>query len=248
MRRLKVIVVVSIACLVDPGYGQGRDPVVAPIDTGPRVERVPRQVLDAMPRVDLVIGSIEWVGRDYPLKERGRAPDPALLDIARLRVTVRNAGSKLWRSSGRVVAVVQPGTPEELDTGLREETRRALLAMSQAAREDKTLRALPLVTAPFSGQAAMPESLAPGESRTLEIPLGARSGQRNPAAKLLMAVDKPYTARVDLQVSGDDDPKNNGADLIFRIDPRAGVIGPMFRPRSTDPAARGSIEVVAPKR
>lgn len=45
---------------------------------------------------------------------------------------------------------------------------------------------------------------------------------------------------------GDDQPKNNGADLVFRLDGRSSIVGPMFRPRETDPAKRGTVEVRAP--
>lgn len=232
---------------VTPAWGQV-SPGGTPGAAGALSDRIQRQAVEVLQRTDLVVEGIEWVGRPVESKERGSTPEVLVMESARLRVTVRNAGTKRWASAGRVAAVVRLGTPEELDTALREETRRAGLGLAQSAREDRFLRTLRLAPAPFGGEAGLPGSLGPGERRTVEITLQGLSGQRDSAVKLLMAADKYYTAQIDLQVSGDDEPKNNGADLTFRLHARGGAVEPQFRLRSTDPAQRGSVEVLAPRR
>jgi hypothetical protein len=208
-----------------------------------------RQAVEVLQRPDLIIESVEWFGRSFEAKESVTVPaDVVLIESAVLRVTVKNAGTVRWASPGRVTAVVRLGTVGELDGVPRDETKRAGLQLVQQASSNSALRRLAPRVAPFGGEVQLPGSLAPDERRVVEIRVLGLSGRPDPNQKLLMSVDKYYTARVDLQISGDGDPANNGADLTFLINARGGASDAQFRRRSTDPARRGSVEVRAPSR
>ena len=101
-------------------------------------------------------------------------------------------------------------------------------------------------TQPFSGGASIPGSLAPGEKRTIEVKLEGKGKSADARKRLLMDVDKYYTATVDLQVKGDDQVKNNGADLVFRVNGAGQALEPRLKQRVTDPAKTGTVEVRAP--
>jgi hypothetical protein len=167
-------------------------------------------------------------------------PSTRVVAAPTLEVTIRNAGSSRWASEGRVVAYVKMGTPEELDARPSEATQRVGLQVVNDVRPFGHLVAIP----PFGGQRAIPFSLAPGESRTIAVPVRGSREQD----KLAMSVDKFYTARVDIQAKGEDRPDNNGADFVFRIDYAGQALEPSMRARSTDASARGTVEIGAPPR
>lgn len=197
-------------------------------------------------RTDLVIDAIEWVARDPGSPQRG-AVTSVVVQTAHLRVTVRNAGTERWASSGWVDAEVRLGTPDEFDGRRSDATKR--VGVRPATGPKTALDAqFDSMRAPYFGRASIPGSLAPGERRVVEFRLASALRARDASAPLLIEVDKFYTARVNLQVSGDDQPKNNGADLTFRVNARGlMIVGPMFKPRETDIAKRGTVEVVAPR-
>lgn len=208
-----------------------------------------RQAVETLQRPDLIIESVEWFGRSFEAKKSVTVPaDVVLIETAWLRVTVRNAGTGRWASRGRVTAVVRPGTVGELDGVPSDETKRAGARLVQQASSDSALRSLAPRVAPFGGEVELSGSLAPDERRVVEIRVLGLSGRPDPNQKLLMSVDKYYTARVDLQISGDDDPTNNGADLTFLVNARGGASDARFRRRSSDPTRRGSVEIRAPSR
>jgi hypothetical protein len=211
-------------------------------------DRLQQVAREAMQRTDLVIEHIEWSARGTGSKDRSSHPESTVLESAELRVTVRNAGTTRWASEGRVGAVVLLGRPEELDATPRGTTGRAGADRVRADREPRLHQLARAPSGPFRGEFRLPGSLAPGERREVSVPLGYLSGGRLVDRTLVMAVDKYYTARVDLDVAGDDVPTNNGADLIFRIDRRGNALEPVVRSRSTSAAERGTIEIVAPKR
>lgn len=167
-------------------------------------------------------------------------PSTRVVQAPSLEVTIRNAGNARWGSEGRVVAHVKMGTPEELDTRPSEATKRVGIQVVNDVKPFGHLVAIP----PFGGQRPIPFSLAPGESRTITVPIRGTREQD----KLAMSIDKFYTARVEIQAKGEDHPKNNGADFVFRIDYAGQALEPSLRPRSTDPAARGTVEIGAPPR
>ncbi len=168
-------------------------------------------------------------------------PSTRVVQAPSLEVTIRNAGNARWGSEGRVVAQVKMGTPEELDTRPSEATKRVGI---QVVNDDAKPFGHIVATPPFGGHRTIPFSLAPGESRTITVPIRGTRDQD----KLAMSVDKFYTARVEIQAKGEDHPKNNGADFVFRIDYAGQALEPSLRPRSTDPAARGTVEIAAPPR
>lgn len=167
-------------------------------------------------------------------------PSTRVVAAPSLEVTIRNAGSSRWASEGRVVAYVKMGTPEELDARPSDATKRVGLQVVNDVKPFGHLVAIP----PFGGQREIPFSLAPGESRTIAVPIRGSREQD----KLAMSVDKFYTARIDIQAKGEDHPTNNGADYVFRIDYAGQALEPSMRARRTDASARGTVEVGAPPR
>jgi hypothetical protein len=222
-------------------------------------------------RTDLVIEEVAWVyapprsmtGIPNPLallahavedaaggpRHRPRATDK-VLQSPHVKVTLRNAGTERWASSGRVVARVWLGTPEERE-GRGASTRRGGVSVVPAAPASSALvadvvRGGKVSEQPFSAGAPIPGSLAPGERRTIDIKLEGKGRNADARKRLLMDLDKYYTASVDIQAMGDDQPNNNGADLVFRLDGGGQMVEPVLTRRDTDPARRGTVEVRAP--
>lgn len=211
-------------------------------------DRLQQVAREAMQRTDLVIEHIEWSARAPGSKDRSSQPESTVLESAALRVTVRNAGTTRWASEGRVGAVVLLGRPEELDGTARGTLGRAGASRASADREPRLQQFARAPSGPYRGELRLLGSLAPGERKEVLVSLAYLWDGRLVDRGLVMAVDKYYTARVDLDVAGDDVPTNNGADLIFRIDRLGNALEPVMRSRSTNPAERGTIEIVAPKR
>ena len=240
-----------------------------------RAVQAPRKLQP--PTADLVIDSVEWSyqpPRDIPGIDdaiaailtppplhaakaaqkvgggsgRGEQPIVKVLDSPKLRVTIRNAGAQRWASEGRVVAVIKLGTPAELDSKPTEATKRVGVAVVDAGRSALGNHFRRVTVGTFTGSVDIPGSLGAGETRVLALPVLGTSGDPDARRRLLMAVDKFYTARVDIQAKGDDNVRNNGADLVFRIDVRGQAQEPRLQQRETDPAKRGTVEVVAPPR
>ncbi len=211
-------------------------------------DRLQQVAREAVQRTDLVIEHIEWSARATGSRGRGANQESTVLESAQLRVTVRNAGTMRWASEGRVGATVLLGRPEDLDARARRTMGRAGADRVSTDREPRLATLARAPAGPFRGELRLSGSLAPGERRVVSVPLAYLSGGRLVEQTLVMAVDKYYTARVDLDVAGDDETSNNGADLIFRVDSRGNALDPVVRPRSTSPAVRDTIEIVAPKR
>lgn len=201
-------------------------------------------------KTDLVIESMTWV-HSPPRNAFTVASDAAraktvaanaVLPGPHLRVTVRNVGKARWASTGSLDAVVRLGTPDESQASSRTRTGASVVpAAPQVALVAQDRASVQ----PFSGRAAITGSLGPGESRSIDIALQGKS--RNPAARkhLLVAVDKFYTAKVEIQGKGDDQPANNAAQLVFRLDGAGQIVGPMFSPLET--TRKATVEVRAPK-
>lgn len=199
---------------------------------------------------DLVIEAVSWAYNTPPASsERGAAPTERILQSPRLRITLRNAGTSVWASSGRLTALMLPGTPEELAAEAANRRSRSGVNVVEEARPSggAVVAGMEIGSGPpFRGGVNIPGSLAPGQTRTFEIALEGKSRDAFARKRPLMKIDKFYTARVDIDAKGDDQLNNNGANLTFRLDASGQAVGPMFAPRATDPAARATVEVRAP--
>lgn len=197
---------------------------------------------------DLVIDAVSWTyTTPRSTSERGAPPTERMLEGVRLRITVRNAGTSLWASSGRVTALVQPGTAEEIAADAANRRGRDGTNVLEETHPSGPVVAGIVVGSmpPFRGVVNIPGSLAPGEKRTVDLALEGRSRNSGARKRLQMKLDKFYTAQVDIDAKGDDQLTNNGANLTFRLDAGGQAVGPMFTQRATDPG-RGSVEVRAP--
>ena len=200
-------------------------------------------------RTDLVIDEVVWVyvaPRHPPMLASAMRNPPGatttVLESPRLKITLRNAGTERWASSGKVAVRVRLGAPDELDgrSGHSSGGVSVVPAPTSAFLVENKVSAQP-----FSGGASIPGSLAPGEKKTIEVKLEGK-GKGDARKRLLMDVDKYYTANVDLGVKGDDQVKNNGADLVFRVNGAGQALEPRLKQRVTDPAKAGTVEVKAP--
>ncbi len=206
-------------------------------------------VVAARKATDLVIDAVSWAyNTPRASSERGAPPTERILQSPRLRITVRNAGTSVWASSGRLTALVLLGTPEELAAEAANPHGRSGVNVIDEARPSgaRVIAGMEIGSAPpFRGGVNIPGSLAPGQTRTFEIALEGKSRNADARKRPLMKIDKFYTARVDIDAKGDDQLNNNGANLTFRLDASGQAVGPMFAPRATSPA-RGTVEVRAP--
>ncbi|MBC8026593.1 MAG: hypothetical protein H7Y89_11405, partial [Steroidobacteraceae bacterium] len=184
---------------------------------------------------DLVIEAVSWAyNTPRASSERGAPPTERILQSPRLRITLRDAGTSVWASSGRLTALVLPGTPEELADAANARSRSGVNVIEEARPSGAVAVAgMELGSAPpFRGGVNIPGSLAPGQTRTFEIALEGKSRDAFARKRPLMKIDKFYTARVDIDAKGDDQLNNNGANLTFRIDASGQAVGPMFAPRA----------------
>jgi hypothetical protein len=169
-----------------------------------------------------------------------------LLVSPRLKVTLRNAGTERWASSGKLAVRVRLGTPDELDGRSSASAAGGVSVVPAPTSAIQVFLDENKASAqPFSGGASIPGSLAPGEKKTIEVKLEGK-GKGDARKHLMMDVDKYYTANVDLRVKGDDQVKNNGADLVFRVNRAGQALEPRLKQRVTDPAKAGTVEVKAP--
>jgi hypothetical protein len=201
-------------------------------------------------KTDLVIESVAWAYTVPPGIMSGmlhtETPGAIVVLSPKIRVTVRNRGTERWASSGRVVAVVHFGTPEEIDARAMGSAHRGA-GVSVVADPGPFVPSPSMSLPPFTGAIAIPGSLAPGETRSVDITLSGVAANASARSRLQVAVDKFYTARVDIQAQGEVQQKNNGADLVFRLNARGlAAPGSTLTQRVTDPAARGTVEVRAP--
>jgi hypothetical protein len=210
-------------------------------------DRLRQAVREAVPRTDLVIEHVEWSARAASSRTRGENPETVVIESAQLRVIVRNAGTARWASEGRLAARVLPGRPQDLDAAERRPRGSAGADRTIMDREAALTRLGRAPLGPFRGEVPLSGSLAPGERREVSIPITYLALGRRIDHTLLFAFDKYYTARVDLDVRGDDEPTNNGADLVFRVDRRGHALEPLLQARRTHPEERGTVEIAAPK-
>jgi len=225
--------------VVHPG---GASPAASPPPPG-RVQKINPPAGSAAAPVnttDLVIEEVVWL-REY-------------LDVAeetpRVMVTIRNDGTARWASSGKVVVVMELGTPREIAAAAASGARhQGVSVVSGSSRRVSTPR--------FGGSEPIRGSLAPGAKTTVQVKvrMPAITTPEQFRDTLPIEADKYYTIRVDLRVMGDDQGTNNGADLVLRFDKRwqdAGglhlldivPVEPVLTQRRTDTS--GTVEVRAP--
>lgn len=192
-------------------------------------------------KTDLVIDAVEWV---YSGPRADRHNTAIVMKSPRLRVTVRNAGNKRWASSGRVEARVDMGAPGERAGRESNRSARTGVGVVTSTRQTSQSAINAVSSPPFLGNAVIPGSLAPGEKRTVEITLkGKGKGNSHASEHLLMALDKHYTAHVNIQSRGDDQQNNNRADLVFRLNASGSTIDPVLTQTG---GSRGTVGVRAP--
>ncbi len=245
MKNPRIWPLVAALAGTTAAMAQNPQPTIRP--TAQKAEGV---VVPVRKSTDLVIDAVSWAyNTPRGISERG-APTERILQSPRLRITLRNAGTSVWASSGRMTALVIPGTPEEIAADAANPRGRSGVNVVDDARPTgpAVLGSIENIGSapPFRGAIAIPGSLAPGEKRTIEITLEGRNRNADARKRLKVSVDKFYTARVDIEAKGDDQLNNNGANLMFRLDASGQAVGPMFTPRATDPAQRGTVEVRAP--
>lgn len=245
MKNPRIWPLVAALAVTTAAMGQNPQPTIKP--TAQKAEGV---VVPVRKSTDLVIDAVSWAyNTPRGSSERG-APTERILQSPRLRITLRNAGTAIWASSGQMIAVVLPGTPDELAANAANSRGRSGVGVVGETRPTgptvaggiESIGSAP----PFRGAIAIPGSLAPGEKRTIEIALEGKNRSADARKRLRVSIDKFYTARVDIDAKGDDQLMNNGADLLFRLDASGQAVGPMFTQRATDPARRGTVEVRAP--
>jgi len=215
----------------------------------------------AVPKAtDLVIEEVTWVyapPRDSAtvslVKEvqgsHGSAHQPQaasmILPSPKVKVTLRNAGTARWASSGKVVVVMRLGTPRELAERSGAGGRSGVSVVpggSGSTLAETVAGSVP----PFSGSGSIPGSLAPGERKTVQFKVKGTARNTHARENLRVELDKYYTMNVDLQLSGEDKGKNNGADLVFRLNRLGQAVEPALTQRETGPATRGTVEVRGP--
>jgi hypothetical protein len=262
--QLAILPVLLLGATVAAAQDKGKLSITPAVRAGDLHHQPPK-------RTDLVIEEVAWVyapprnmaGIPGPLALLARAVEDAVggprhqpratdkvLQSPHVKVTVRNAGTERWASTGRVVARVWLGTPEERD-GRGASTGHGGVSVVPGAPASSALvvdvvRGGKVSQQPFSAGAPIPGSLAPGERRTIDVKLEGKGGNADARKRLLMVLDKYYTASVDIQATGDDQPSNNGADLVFRLDGGGQMVEPVLTQRDTDPARRGTVEVRGP--
>ena len=189
---------------------------------------------------DLVIEDVVWDYRGGGSKGHGPAPEAIGVVRPKVKVTIRNDGTARWASSGKVVVVMKPGTPREL-------------AAAASGREGVSVAsggsgsAFPNASnPPFEGSGSIPGSLAPGAKKTVQFQIRGLHGSDMSRDLLRIEVDKYYTMKVDLRVSGEDQGKNDGADLVLRLNRLGQAVEPVLTQRRTDTSGRGTVEVRAP--
>ncbi|MEI7703069.1 MAG: hypothetical protein WCK73_00570 [Deltaproteobacteria bacterium] len=207
---------------------------------------------------DLVIEEVAW---DYrPPKDsvpvtivkgvagphgpsHGPAPEAIVVGDPKVKVTIRNNGTARWASSGKVVVVMREGTPRELAAAGGGPVREGVSVVSGGS--DSVLTHL-YSTPPFQGSGSIPGSLGPGEKKTVAFKVMGIQGNSHQRASLRIDVDKYYTVKVDLQVKGEDQGKNDGADLVLRFNRLGQAVEPVLTQRRTDASGRGTVEVRSP--
>lgn len=214
----------------------------------PTAQKAEGVVAPVRKSTDLVIDAVSWAYNTPRASSERGTPTERLLKSPRLRITLHNAGTAVWASSGRIAALVLPGTPEEIAADAANPRGRSGVNVIDEARPSGSpvVAGMEIGSAPpFRGVVTIPGSLAPGEKRTIEIPLEGRSSDAAARKRLLVQLDKFYTARVDIEAKGDEQLNNNGANLMFRLDASGQAVGPMFTQRATT-QGRGTVEVRAP--
>ena len=189
---------------------------------------------------DLVVDSIALTIPAFP--GSGAEAEGNQVNARGLYVVARvtNRGRERWASRGAVRFNLSAGREE--DAAGRTPRRGGA---SVVPSSPGLARAVMAPFGPFSAEATISGSIAPGESKMIT----AMVGNRNDQSRLIFERDKYYTVISSIRASGDVDESNNRSVRVGRIDAnRRGTLLVNWEPIAYRSTSGGAVQVNAPPR
>lgn len=190
---------------------------------------------------DLVIDSLLLVMSPLPGSSASVSANGVHVKGLMMQARVTNRGTERWAASNASVGFsLRAGRAE--DEG---ERGRATGGVSTVPGQASGVgRAVMAPFGPFRGDATIPGSLAPGESRMV----GVVVRNRNETALLIFERDKYYTLEATIRSRGDVNAANNRSLRVGRFDASGGRFVAHWEALVTPTTPAGGVRVNAPPR